>query len=242
MINYWVLGVRRLLVFSLLPLTVGIVIGVLGWIWKQDAGTLLANIREVDGRVLKVTPVSDGMELEVEFLTESGLAHKKTIVVDDRQARNADAVGKLSLIHDRRDPATATVGHVVSAHNEWLFYWSLVVLGGLLALWGLAVVARQGNAILKIGLLFRDGQLTQTEVRDSTIAPGGVVGRFTYAFRGPDGRWYEGKSPDLPVAQLSQWPVGKRLTVAYDAKNPRESEPDIFGIVAANQRSAELPV
>lgn len=242
MINYWVLGVRRLLVFSLLPLAVGLAIGVAGWIWKQDAGSLLSNLREVDGRVLKMTPVPDGTELEVEFLTEEGLPYKKAIVVDDRQARDADAVGKLSLIHDRRDPATAAVGHVVSAYREWLFYWSLVVLGALLTLWGLAVVARQGRAILRIGRLFHDGQLTQTEIRDSTIAPGGVVGRFTYAFRGPDGRWYEGKSPDLPAAQLAQWPVGKRLTVAYDTRNPRESEPDIFGIVAANRSDAELPV
>ena len=241
MINYWVLGVRRLLVFSLLPLAVGMILGVLGWMWKQDAGALLANIREVDGRVVKATQVSGGAELEVEFRTEAGLPYKKTLVVDERQARDADAVGKLSLIHDRRDPATAEVGHVVSAYNAWLFYWSLVGIGAVLVLWGIGVMGRAAKSILRIDGLFREGQLAQTEVRDSTLAPGGEVGRFTYAFRGPDGRWYEGKSPDLPAAQLAQWPVGKRLTVAFDTKNPRESEPDIFGIVETNKRSAELP-
>jgi hypothetical protein len=82
-----------------------------------------------------------------------------------------------------------------------------------------------------IARLFRTGQVVQTEVRDKAMAPGQQLGRFTYAFRGPNGRWYEGKSPELPAEQLAQWPVGRAVLTAYDPLDPKISEPDVFGVL-----------
>jgi hypothetical protein len=64
------------------------------------------------------------------------------------------------------------------------------------------------------------------------MAPGRRVGRFAYAFRGPDGRWYEGKSLEMSEAELKNWPAGRPIRVVYDRKNPRRTEPDIFGLIA----------
>lgn len=52
--------------------------------------------------------------------------------------------------------------------------------------------------------------------------------QFTYAYQGPNGRWYEGISPVLPPNYLERFPVGQPIRVVVDRAIPRRSEVDVF--------------
>lgn len=240
--NYWLLRSRSLMIRGLLPLLVGVAIGVP--VWRMHAGTaaFIENLRETDGRLLRVVPGESGPSLEVQYFNQAGVPFTKVFPVDERQAREADAVGKVSLIHDQRFPERSELGHIVGQNRELLVYRALLGLGALLGLWGFGSMVAVARSVGATGALFRTGQIVQTEVRDSATAPGRDFGRFTYAFRGPDGRWYEGKSPDLPASRLAEWRPGRPLSVAYDPKNPRRSEPDIFGVLSDSRRDTSQPV
>jgi hypothetical protein len=234
--NYWLLRSRWLVIYGLLPLLTGVGIGVPVWRMHTESAVFIENLRETDGRLLGVVNGGRGPALEVQYFNQAGVAFTKTFPVDDRQAREAEAVGKVSVIHDQRFPDRSELGHIVGENRELLIYRTLLGLCGLLGLWGIGSMFAAARSVSSIGALFRSGQIVQTEVRDAMTAPGRNIGRFTYAFRGPDGRWYEGKSPDLPAARLAAWRPGRPLTVAYDSKNPRRSEPDIFGVLSDARR------
>lgn len=240
--NYWLLRSRWLIIHGLLPLLAGVVISVP--VWRLHAGTaaFIENMRETDGRLLRVVNGESGLALEVQYFNQAGVAFTKIFPVDERQAREADAVGKVSVIHDQRVPERSELGHIVSENQELLLYRGLLGLCALLGIWGIVALAGAARSVAATGALFRSGQVVQTEVRDSTTAPGRNFGRFTYAFRGPDGRWYEGKSPDLPAARLAEWRPGRPLWIVYDARNPRRSEPDIFGLLSEARRGASQTV
>ena len=240
MLNYWMLASRRLLLFGLFPILVGSIAGLQGWLWNQDAAAFAENLRTVDGRVLRITPDGDDLLLDVEYQTEAGVRHKQQIKVASRLESGLRTVGKVSLIYDLRYPQLAELGDVVSAHNEKRLYVGITAAGGLLCLAGGFFLGHRARQTARILTLFKSGTLVQTEVRDSALAPGSQTGRFTYAFRGPNARWYEGKSPEMNASQLREWPVGKRILAAYDPANPRSNEADIFGIVDEKRRGAVL--
>lgn len=239
---YWRLHSRWLIIHGLLPLLAGVVIAVPVWRMHAVTAAFIENMRETEGRLLRVVNGESSPALEVQYFNQVGVAFTKTFPVDDRQAREADAVGKVSVIHDQRYPERSELGHIVSENRELLLYRGLLGLCALLGLWGIGALVSAARAVSATGALFRNGQIVQTEVRDATTAPGRDVGRFTYAFRGPDGRWYEGKSPDLPAARLAEWRSGRPLSVVYDPKNPRRSEPDIFGVLSDARRGDSQPV
>lgn len=240
--NYWVLRSRWLLTYALLPILAGLGMTVPAWQLHARTAAFIENLRETDGRLLRVVSGDSGPALEVQYYNEAGVPFTKTFAVDDRQAREAESVGTVRLIHDQRFPEQSELGHIVSENRELMIYRGLLAVGGLLVLFGLGALVSVIRSVAAIGALFRQGQVVQTEVRDAATAPGRDFGRFTYAFRGPDGRWYEGKSPDLAAAKLADWRPGRPLWIAYDPRNPRRSEPDIFGVLTDARRGASEPV
>lgn len=179
--------------------------------------------------------------MDVEYLDPDGVKYTQRFQMDTDEAVRLRAIGKVSLVYDQRDPRKAELGHIVSANNEKMVDILVLVVGILILLGGLGYAVAKASQISAIGKLFRTGQIVQTEVRDSAMAPGGNVGRFTYAFRGPNGRWFEGKSPELSRAELDNWPVGRSVVAAYDPKDPRRSEVDVFGVLA-KVRDLQQPV
>ncbi|MBL8242042.1 MAG: hypothetical protein JNM66_31745 [Bryobacterales bacterium] len=241
LLNYWMLASRRLLLGGLVPILLGALLGLQGWLLARDASIFVENLRETEGKVINLAPVDGDIRIDVDYLDETGVRFHKQFTVGSQQEPLLRQVGKVSVVYDLRSPQIAELGHIVSANNERLLYWGVAVAGALLFLIGAWVVGREFHAAVACIGLLSNGQITQTEVRDSTLAPGRSAGRFTYAFRGPDGRWYEGKSPELPATQLAAWPVGRRIFVAYDPINPRRTEADVFGVIPANRRDAIQP-
>lgn len=238
MLKYWMLASRNLLLFGLLPVVAGSVVGLRGWEWSRDASAFVENLRETEGRVAGIVPNAGGLSVAVEYWDETGVRFEKQFGMDSRQDARLKAVGKVSLVYDVRHPQVAELGHAVSANNERLLFVGITVAGFLLALTGVAMIGSRVKATALTLALFRSGTLVQTEVRDSVLAPGAKKGRFTYAFRGPNGRWHDGSSPELPAEQLIRWEIGRRIVVAYDPGNPQRSEPDVFGVVGSKRRGA----
>lgn len=240
MLNYWMLAGRSLLIVGLLPILAGALVGLQGWFWNRDAAEFVENLRGVEGRILLITPEAGHLLVDVEYLNEAGVQFAKQVKLDSRQENELRAVGKVSLIYDPRFPEAAELGHVVSAHDAKMMYLGITVAGGLLCLAGFFVIGKRTRETARTLSLFRSGTLIQTEVLNSAMAPGKAAGRFTYAFQGPNGRWFEGKSPEMGAAGLCDWPVGRRILVAYDPANPRQSEVDVFGVVDGKRRDAVL--
>lgn len=213
-----------------------------GWLWASDANAFVENLRGTEAKVLHITPEDGDLRVEVEYFNEIGVRFTKEFAVDDRSEPELRQIGKMSLVFDRRFPEVAELGHVVSANNERLLYWAMALAGILLFIGGGFILCGAAMATLGTMSLFRRGQITQTEVRDGALAPGKSVGRFTYAFRGADGRWYEGRSPEMHAAELAEWPTGKRILVAFDAANPRRNEADVFGVIPSYRPEAIEPV
>lgn len=239
--NYWHLAKVRLILTALIPVVLGIVLGGYGWNRKQAASVFVENMREGEGEVIRINSGLDESVVEVEFKDDAGVPYRKQFPISPSQERDLRAIGKISVVYDARNPQISELGHIVSANNEMWLYWGVAAVGFASMIGGLAMVAVQARRVSAIGALFRSGQLVQTEVRNNALAPGAKVGRFTYAFRGPNGRWYEGRSPELPAAQLATWPVGRRIVIAYDPSNPLRSEADVYAVVDTKRLDAIQP-
>jgi hypothetical protein len=238
--NYLTLTIRPLARFCVLPVLVGTAVAAVGWDWQADSSAFLENLQQTEGRIRGEQPATGGKtKLEIEFTDIEGVPYKHSFEVTESEAAQLRVIGKVSLVFDRRDPRRAELGNVVRANFEMWFDWAVLTGGILMICGGFGYLANRTSQILGVQRLFRSGQLVQTEVRDSTLAPGGQTGRFTFAFRGPNGRWFEGKSPDLSARQLAEWPAGRPLLAAYDPGDPRRNEADIFGLAEARRR--ELP-
>jgi hypothetical protein len=236
MLNYWRLAGQKLLLLGFLPLAVGVLIAGFGWQQKGALASFVENLRQTDGRVLRLEPDGDSLSLLVEYLDLDGVRYEKSFRAERREESVLRAIGKVTLVHDRHNPRHAQLGHIVSVNNSLAIYWAVFAAGALLSLGGLAIIAAHFARTLRTLRLFRSGTVVQTEVRDNAPAPGARAGRFTYAFRGSNGRWFDGKSPELPAGELANWPPGRPLIAVYDPADPRISEPDLYGI-AANRRT-----
>lgn len=239
--RYWVLAWKKLLLAGALPLVMGVALGYQGWADWRGASAFLEHMRQTDARVVRVTGLGDAKaEAVLAYTNPEGVPYERTLIVDEQDAAEMRAIGKVTVIYDVRQPGQVEIGNVVSANTEWKLAWVILGLGVLVGAMGLWTLLKEVLATVGRYRLFRTGQLIQTEVRDCNLAPGMQKGRFTYAFRGRDGRWYEGRSPEMPEPMLSPWPAGTPLVVAFDPKNPRlRNEPDIFGAVNAKRLERE---
>ena len=239
MIKYWKLARRRLVLLGLLPMLGGILISSLGWGWKQKAASFVENLRGAEAQVLKIDSGPDDSRIEVEYLDEAGVPYRKSFQMESRQEVELRAIGKISVVYDVRDPKVVELGHIVSANSEVHMYTVVTAAGVLVLLMGLVVAGVHAKQTAEKIALLRDGQLVRTEVRDAAFGPGGKSGRFTYAFQGPNGRWFEGKSPELPAAELAEWPVGRRVLTAYKLRDPKQTEADIFGVAGSRKDTGQ---
>ena len=238
MINYWMLMRQPLCLMGLVPIVAGAFVTWLGLGFLAQSAAFVDNLQQAEARVVRFIPGDSKLLMDVDYEDLSGVHHAARFEVDESDVPRLRAIGKVSVIYDRRNPQTAEIGHVGSASNEEFLDKAVAAGGGLLLLFGVGYIVKRARDVSSIRRLFRSGQVVQTEVRDKALAPGQQVGRFTYAFRGPNGRWYEGKSPELSMEQLAEWPAGRPVMAAYDPRDPKVSEPDVFGIL---QKRRDVP-
>jgi hypothetical protein len=237
--QYWLLSRWYLLSCGAVPVVLGTLMAIAGWMWRESAAAFLENLQQTDGVVVKVRP--EGGLVDVEYQDRAGVVYRKELQVDSRTERQLRAVEKVTLVYDTRTPDDAAIGTVVSAHHQTLYAAALAGLGLLLIGTGAFLAGRRISNLYRKLALFRTGHMVLTEVRDVATSPDEAMGRFTYAFRGPNGRWFEGSSPEIPVALLAEWPVGRKVIAVYDPLEPKRTEADIFGVIDAARRAQIQP-
>lgn len=236
MIHYWRLARGMILLGTGIPLAIGVLLGIQGWQWHREAAAFVENSRAVVGRIIEFRNSNGDLNIEVEHLDEEGKPYRGTYKISQSDEATLRAAGKVNMVYDVRDPKIAQVSTIVGASNEALLAYATLAacLGAIVyALWRLV---HQWRKITEIEKLFAQGTLVKTEVREVAVPKGSETGRFTYAFRGTNGRWFEGKSPELKIAELDQWPVGRTVIAAFDPGEPRTTEPDVFGVLAKLKR------
>jgi hypothetical protein len=237
MIHYWILARRNILYKTGIPLAIGMLLGLQGWYWHREAAEFVENSRAVVGRILDFRIVNDNLSIEVEHLDEAGVPYRGTYKISSSDEATLRAAGQVNMVYDVRDPRIAQVSTIVGASNEALLaYATFAVCVGTI-LYGLWRLVNQWRKITAIEKLFAQGTLVKTEVREVAVPKGSSSGRFTYAFRGTNGRWFEGKSPELSAAALNEWPIGRMVIAAFEPGDPRTTEPDVFGVLAAMKRT-----
>ncbi len=237
MIHYWILARHTILLGTGLPILIGILLGMQGWYWHREAAAFVENSRAVVGRIIQFKNVNSDVTIEVEHLDEEGVPYRGTYTIPASDESTLRAAGQVNMVYDVRNPKNAQVSTIVGASNEALLaYATLAACIGVIV-YGLWRLVNQWRKIASIERLFAQGTLVKTEVREVAIPKGSVCGRFTYAFRGTNGRWFEGKSPELSIAALNEWPVGRTVIAAFNAGDPRTTEPDVFGVLAELKRA-----
>ena len=121
MINYWMLMKQSLLLMGLLPIVAGSLVGWLGLEFLAQSAAFVENLQQAEARVVRFIPGDSKMLMDVDYEDLSGVHHAARFEVDEADAPRLRAIGKVSVIYDRRNPETAEIGHVVSANNEKFF-------------------------------------------------------------------------------------------------------------------------
>lgn len=236
MIHYWILARRTILLGTGLPLAIGILLGVQGWYWHREAASFVENSRAVVGRIIQFQNANGDVTIEVEHLDEAGVPYRGTYKIPASDETTLRAAGQVNMVYDVRNPKIAQVSTIVGASNEALLAYATLAACLAAIVYGLWGWLNQWRKIAAVERLFAQGTLVKTEVREVAIPKGSATGRFTYAFRGTNGRWFEGKSPELVIAALNEWPVGRTVIAAFEPSDPRTTEPDVFGVLAALKR------
>lgn len=238
MVHYWRLAASRLLWFSVLPGAISLLVTLQGWLLTSDFGAFLEHAHETEARILRVDGTGGNLRLFLLYADAQGRRIEAVLPATEAASRDWRAAGRVGLLVDSRSPGFAEPGTKRGAANRMLAYRGVLVLGFLLlagSMWVAINEWRRNRSRLR---LFTSGALVETEVRDNVLAPNANHGCISFAYKGPDGRWYDGRSPDLPARMLAEWPKGRDLLVAYDPANPRTCEPDLFGVTVTLGRQS----
>ncbi|MBM3765785.1 MAG: hypothetical protein FJW32_10380 [Acidobacteria bacterium] len=237
MIHYWSLAARAIVIFTGVPIAIGLLLGLQGWYWHREAAAFVDNSRAVVGRIIEFRSENGDVLIDVEQLDEEGVPYRGSYKIPSSDESTLRAAGNVNMVYDVRNPKRAQVSTIVGASNEALLAYATLAMGAGAILYGLVRFLREWRRIETIRRLFAEGALVKTEVREVAIPKGSGVGRFTYAFRGTNGRWFEGKSPEMTTAALGDWPVGRKVIAAFDPGEPKFTQPDVFEVLRGLKRS-----
>jgi Protein of unknown function (DUF3592) len=105
-----------------------------------------------------------------------------------------------------------------------------VIFGGLG--WTFVIVAIR--KIMRQLSLLRTGSVVEADITSFEFDPTvRINGRNPPFFRYRyivDGKKHTGRSPDLPFRMMGRWNHGDKVRVFYDARQPENSEADVYGI------------
>lgn len=236
--DYWKLIAIQALLFAMVPMSVGVAAMLTGWQWNAEATTFVEQLQHLEGQIEDMQLQADGLHVRARYYDADGVEHTKEFVVDESQQTVLQSTGVIGLVYDGKHAKGAEVGNIGTASNERMAAVALLGAGMLGFFGGLGYLGRHMVRIARLMRLFGEGQIVETEVRDQRLKAGGAEGRFSYAFRGPDGRWYEGASQELPERELRKWTKATPVHIVYDPEAPRHNEPDIFRILEKNGRIA----
>ena len=231
--GYWQISLRLLIFGFLVPVSIGVILLVAGFFLTRNAFDLEDHGDVVRARVRQKEVHRDGLWVQFEYLDEQGMLQKGTSILRGSTASAVQTSGYIDIRYDRRRPEI----YDIATNGLQSFDRSMrigVLVGGMIFVAAaLGLVAFRAFQIIRIYRLLKKGFMVncavRVHVRKNKMKP---ATQFTYAYQGPNGRWYEGISPVLPANYLDRFPVGQPIRVVFDRAKPRRSEADVFGLRA----------
>jgi hypothetical protein len=229
--GYWQLSLRLLFLGFLAPLSIGLMLSLTGYFLTRNAADL-----EIHGDVVRAKIREHGSRdgkhwVSFEYLDETLALHKGEAQLDGPGAAAARTAGFIEIRYDRRRPELYDIATNGRQSMDRTLRIAVLVLGIVLIVLATAVLGHRAFQIFRIVRLLKRGFPLDSAVRTHVVedkATGPT--QFTYAYQGPNGRWYEGVSPVVPSNWMARFPVGKGIRIVFDRDEPRRSEVDLFGI------------
>ncbi len=215
----------------LVPMSIGITLLLAGYFLTRNSSDLEEHGDVVRARVRQQDAHKDGLWVQFEYLDEQGKLQKGTAILRGSTASAVQTSGYIEIRYDRRRPEIYDIATNGSQSFDRSVRIGVLLAGILFVTLALVLMAFRAVQIFRIYRLLKNGFVVncgvRVHVREDKTKP---ATQFTYAYQGPNGRWYEGISPVLPPNYLDRFPVGQPIRVVFDRDTPRRSEVDVFGI------------
>lgn len=229
--GYWQLSLRLVFLAVLAPLSIGFTLALSGYFLTRNSADLEIHGDVVRARVRESETRGDRYWVLFEYLDDKSVLHRGEALLEGPGASAARTAGFVEIRYDRRRPELYDIATSGRQSMDRTLRIGVLVLGVLIMAVSFVILARRAFQIFRIVHLLKHGFPINSSVRahvieDKTIGPT----QFTYAYQGPNGRWYEGISPTVPPNYIDKFPVGQSIRIVFDRDEPRRSEVDLFGI------------
>lgn len=229
--GYWQLSLRLVFVGFLAPLSVGFTLALWGYFLTENSADLEIHGDVVRARVRDSEMRGDRFWVSFEYLDDKLALHRGEALLDGPGASAARTAGFIEIRYDRRRPELYDIATSGRQSMDRTLRIGVLGLGLLLMAGAIVVIGHRAFQIFRIVRLLQRGFPIGSAVRthvveDKSIGPT----QFTFAYQGPNGRWYEGVSPVIPPNWVAKFPVGHPIRIVFDRDQPRRSEVDLFGI------------
>lgn len=229
--GYWQLSLRLLFLGVVIPFSVGFTLTLAGYYLSRNTSDLEEHGDVVRARVREKRVEANGLWVRFEYVDETGALHNGSQVLRGAIASAVQTSGFIEIRYDRRRPEIYDIATGGSQSMESSVRTGILVGGVVLMLTAVGILLFRAVQIARIYRLLRTGQAISSSVRTHVQeAKDRPANQFTYAYQGPNGRWYEGVSPVLPPSYLTKLPVGKSIRIVFDPRLVRRSEVDLFGV------------
>jgi len=229
--GYWQLSLRLLVIGFLVPISIGMTLLVAGFFLTQNASDLEDHGDVVRARVRQKEVQKDGLRVLFEYLDEQGTLHKGTSILRGSTAAGVQTSGYIEIRYDRRRPELFDISTNGTQSLDRSVRIGVLVSGIVFVCLAFGIFVFRAFGIFRVHRLLKNGFMVncavRVHVREGKTKP---ATQFTYAYQGPNGRWYEGISPVLPPNYLDRFPVGQPIRIVFDREKPKRSEVDIFGV------------
>jgi len=229
--GYWQLSLRLLFVGFLAPISVGVTFLLAGFFLTRNAADLEDHGDVVRARVRQQEVHKDGLWVLFEYLDEQGKLHQGTSILRGSTAAGVQTAGYIEIRYDRRRPELFDIATNGTQSLDRSIRIGVLLFGIIFVCLGFGLLAFRAFRIFRIYRLLKNGFMVNSavrvHVREGKTKP---ATQFTYAYQGPNGRWYEGVSPVVPPNYLDRFPVGQPIRIVFDRQKPKRSEVDIFGV------------
>jgi len=229
--GYWQLSLRLLFVGFLAPISIGATLLLAGFFLTRNASDLEEHGDVVRARVRQQEVHKEGIRVMFEYLDEQGALHKGTSILRGSTAAGVQTSGYIEIRYDRRRPELFDIATNGTQSLNRSIRIGVLVSGIVFVCLAFVLLAFRAFQIFRIHRLLKNGFMVNSAVRvhirEGKAKP---ATQFTYAYQGPNGRWYEGISPVLPTNYLDRFPVGQPIRIVFDREKPKRSEVDIFGV------------
>lgn len=229
--GYWQLSLRLVFVGFLAPLSVGLTLALTGYFLTRNASDLEVHGDVVRAKIREAETRDGKYRVSFEYLDEALVLHRGEAELDGPGAAAARTAGFIEIRYDRRRPELYDIATNGRQSMDRTLRITILGVGLVLIVVALAILGHRAFQIFRIVRLLKRGFPLESTVRTHVIEDKSTgPTQFTYAYQGPNGRWYEGVSPVVPTNWMTKFPVGKSIRIVFDRDEPRRSEVDLFGI------------